>query len=372
MAPLVANKLTPSSDPVEAVAATNVVDGLTLLAAAGYDGKRGPSRTTLWTNQPSLGPGPSQADGAKLDRVLDAAADTLDAAADLSVAESVYQAVQGNPMRAGATVDGLSGAPVPPPEVGVVRTPSTGVGVTHRLLVLLGDGPAADWAETPRALAEPRLDAWARLTLPSPDQIRVRVRLVDEEGAELDVLEGLTIATLNAAAAGPNYEHLQIGALDFVLLAEPRDQPQRSALELRLMALAELVRPAVMDDASLELLFERHEDWDAATFGLVEALEIARQLRDAISRGRALAPEDLAPLNAESPLTVEQAELEGRAQDAIAALVGAIAGLTPLKSSADTTTIRKALFRADALGVAGAAPLTLRDTRKRASHSRAR
>lgn len=361
VAPMVANKLTPSADPVESVAATNVVDGLSLLEDAGYDGEQAPSRAALWTNQPSLGPAPSRGDAAKLTRVLTAAADTLDAAADLSVAESVYQAVQGNPMRAGATVDGLSGAPVPPPEVGVMRTPSTGVGVTHRLLVLLGDPAGGGWAETPRAAAEPRLDAWARSTLPPPDQIGVRVRLVDTDGTELDVLDGLTIETLNAAA-GPSLASLQVGALDFVLLAEPRDEPQRSALELRLMALAELVRPAAMEDASLELDFDRLDAWDADTFGLVEALEIARQLRDAISRGRPLAPEDLASLKADAPVAVNQNELEGRAQDAMGALAGAIAALTPLKTSTDTAAIRKALFRADLLGVAGAAPSTLRDT----------
>ena len=144
-APLVAHQLTPGTEPVESVAATNVADGLRVLELAGYDGATQPTLAALLAAAPGLGPlKPAEEDG--LHRVLLAAADALDCVADLAVAESVFQAVQGSPARAGGTVDGLSGAPVPPPEIGIVRTPRTGIGVTHRLLVLLDSAGPSGWA----------------------------------------------------------------------------------------------------------------------------------------------------------------------------------------------------------------------------------
>ena len=361
VAPLIANKLTPSTEPAETVAASNVIDGLTLLEDAGYDGDTAPSQTSLWGRHSSLGQPLSTTEGEALDRVLGAVAEALDATADLAVAESVYQTVAGNPTRAGATVDGLAGAPVPPPEAGVVRTPRTGIGVTHRLLVLLGDsGDDRGWPDTPRGLAEPRLDAWARATLPRPELIGIRARFLDDEGTELAALDDLTLASLHEEIE--KQEELRIGALDLVLLADPDREPQRSSFEQRLAALIELVRPEEAEDAALELVYGRHEDWDETTFGVVETLEIARQLRDAISRGRALAPQDLESPSAAPTRAIRTTELEDRARGAAGGLAGAITALQAVVGGSDTAEIRRALFRADALGIAGAAPDTVRDT----------
>jgi hypothetical protein len=355
VAPLVANTLTPGTDSAETVAATNVVDGLTLLADAGYDGENPPTAATLWNAHPSLS---SPGDEDALNRVLESARDALDAAADLAVAESVYQAVQGNPARAGGTVDGLSGAPIPPPEIGVVRTPRTGVAVTHRLVALLSDPTGGDWASSPRALAEPRLEAWARAFLPSPAAIGVRARFIDATGAEVAALDQQTLKSLLSAAGAAD---LGLGALDLVAQADPHETPHRSGLEVRLAALFELMRPANAADATLELVYERHSGWDEQTFGIVETLEIARQLRDVISRGRALAPKDLVS-GGTSPPTLNPTELTGRATQANNTLATAIADLDALSTSTDAAKIRKALFTADALGVAGAAPVSVRDT----------
>jgi hypothetical protein len=368
-APLVAHQLTPGTQPAESVAATNVVDGLRLLELAGNDGAVAPTTAALLAAAPGVGP-VKRAEVAGLDRVLVAAADALDSVADLAVAESVYQAVQGSPTRSGAAVDALSGAPVPPPEIGVARTPRTGVGVTHRLLVLLGAAPAGGtaWAAPPRALAEPRLEAWARAALPPPASIRLRARFVDAEGAVVAVLDTPTLADL-LAAAGPG---LGLSALDLVLLADPHETPHRSPLELRLAAMLEARRPAGAGDATLELVTERAAGWSAAEFGLVETLEIARALRAAISRGRPLRPADLAPAaGGTAQATVEEVDLAGRATNATTALDGAISGLVAARAaddaavqagSADPAALRAALFAADRFGVPGAAPATVRDT----------
>jgi hypothetical protein len=339
-------------------AAINVVDGLTLLADAGYDGERDPTAATLWAKHPSLA---APADAAAVDRVLESARDALDAAADLAVAESVYQAVQGNPARAGAAVDALAAAPVPAPETAVVRTPRTGVGVTHRLLVLLNDPPTDDegWGSTSRAAAEPRLEGWARATLPTPSRIGIRARYVDDTGAEIATSDE-TLGSLHQAATTAGKPELRLSALDLVLVADPNPTPHRSGLEQRLAALLELVRPTNAGDTTLELVFDREPAWDERTFGLVETLEIARQLRDVVSRSRALTPADLALPNA-TPTTAAAAELGTRASQARADLLAAIDDLDPLVTSADTTQIREKLLAADLLGVAGAAPAIVRD-----------
>lgn len=363
VAPLVANKLTLPAKPTETVAASNVIDGLTLLEEAGYDGSADPSRNTLWPKYSSLGPALSNTEGEALDRVLGAARDALDAAADLALAESVHQTVAGNPVRSGAAVDGLSGAPVPPPEPAIVRTPRTGIGVTHRLLVLLGDSAdSRGWPDTVRALAEPRLEAWARATLPRPELIGLRARFLDDEGNEVARLDELTLASIQKQVREDD-DALPIGALDIVLLADPDQEPQRSSLEQRLAALIERARPAEAEDATLMLVYERHPKWDESMFGIAEVLEIARQLRDAISRGRALAPQDLELASTAPSRTVDAPELATRAQQAAGVLAAAITALQAVATSKVTSDLRRALFRADAVGIVGAAPDTVRDTR---------
>src|SRR6185295_11214185 len=87
-------------------------------------------------------------------------------------------------------LDVLAGAEVPPPEPAVVRTPRAGIGVTHRILVALPEPAAvaavAAWsAGRPRALAQPQLNAWAALALPTPDLVRWQAAWYDADGVEL-------------------------------------------------------------------------------------------------------------------------------------------------------------------------------------------
>src|SRR5205814_1569371 len=124
-------------------------------------------------------PSSGTTDFAALAAQLSALADTVDAVADLLVAESVHQIAQGNPLRAGATLDAIARGEAPPPELEVVRTPRTGVSVTHRVGVLLAPGApqSAPWpsaAASPRATAEPALNAWVAGLLPDPARVRCR------------------------------------------------------------------------------------------------------------------------------------------------------------------------------------------------------
>ena len=96
---------------------------------------------------------------AVLEAELNALADAVDAVSDALMAESVHQVVRGNPLRAASTVESIAGGETPPPELEVVRTPRTGIALTHRLVTLfsgdprasarMGDGQRIRFAPTP-------------------------------------------------------------------------------------------------------------------------------------------------------------------------------------------------------------------------------
>jgi hypothetical protein len=363
IAPLLANTLTPSNSPADTVAANNVVDGLKLLSEAGYDGEQSASVDTLFQRHASLGAVPSGNALDAMKRVLAAAEDAIDAVSDLVLAEGVYQSVQGNPARSGASADSISGAPVPPVEMKVIKTPRSGVAATHRLLVLLGSqNGTGGWATTSRATFEPRLEALCASVLPDPAHIRLRARFTDRTGEVIAALDDLTLDDLLQAATDEPHSHLLMGAYDAVALADPQQSVQRAAIEVRLAALFELQRPAAAANAALQLLLDRDPNWDPTDFSFAETLEIAAQLRNSIGHARALAPADLAPPGLTPTLALNATEYANRAQGAADLLAQLTSSLQTLATGSDAVELRKTLFLLDSLGVAGAAPLSLRDS----------
>jgi hypothetical protein len=121
---------------------------------------------------------------------------SVDAVADALTAEAVYQLVRGNPGAALVNLEALANG-APPPELRVTETPRSGIQLTHRVVLALPQGSVAPgWraATTPRAAAEPLLDAWCGLVLgPATDL----VLSVDGEGA---LAETVTLSTLPLCA----------------------------------------------------------------------------------------------------------------------------------------------------------------------------
>lgn len=147
--------------------------------------------------------------------LLDALTATLDAVADLALAEGVHQLVNGNPVRAGAIFDALGRGEQPPPEITVATTPRRAVHHTVRLLVALPDDaarPAADWPTatgSPRATAEPRADAWAAQVLGPAAAARFTVTWTDSTGHATQTSgtvadTGLAPSDVVALAGDPN------------------------------------------------------------------------------------------------------------------------------------------------------------------------
>ena len=229
---MIANKLTPSSDPSESVAASNVVDGVALRAA--FDNNAFPPGADWGTGLPA----PGSTAQTQVLGVFQLLEDYADALSDVGVAEAVFQIMRGNFGRAGGLMDAISKGDRPP-DPDVVVTPRGGLDLTHRVLLLVSGNPAisASWAgvpSTPRAVAEPRLNAWVSTLLPDPSAVRCDVTFHD--------------------GAGDHTAHIQlsdlgVGPLDCLAMADAADVPQRSEIEQRILLAAV---PAGADSVSID------------------------------------------------------------------------------------------------------------------------
>jgi hypothetical protein len=353
---------------LESLAANNVVDGLEL-HRRWKAGQRRVAPATQWDATtipfgdavlgfPSLGSG----DFVALDTQLRALDESVDAVGDVVVAESVYQIVQGNPLRSGATLDAIAAGEMPPPELEVVRTPRTGIALTHRLLALF---PAAAGAAPPawpvnalhvRAQAEPLLNAWAAALLPRPAQVRCRAAYLDQtSGAVLLQIE-VPLTTLG------------LSPLDALYLAEGNEQAQRSELEQRLVFHLLRTRPASVPEAvDVRLSFAREPEWAGDVVSIGEFLEMARTMRALFGGARAIDGRDLSLPGTTTTSGLQADDLTRRADQAVKALERVRATLQTSLAAATTTAgeaavdlevVRQALLQMAHFGIQGSVPLS--------------
>jgi hypothetical protein len=193
--PLVADRLattrTGGDVPIREIEARNVVDGLALINHIKNTGERNyPFGKELPTEDIS------DAQREAIDQEVDQLLNIHDAIADLALAESVHQVVQNNYDRAGATLDAYSKGDYPP-EPEVVRTPRSGLTLTHRVGVHLEAGlaPGIFPDSSPRAMAEPGLNKWLTQLLPAPAEVACTVRFFDA-ATEAEVTHTITQADL--------------------------------------------------------------------------------------------------------------------------------------------------------------------------------
>jgi hypothetical protein len=180
--PLVANHLrnTKADDAdIAQLEARNVLDGLKLVERAREPGNESYPFGLTVGEAPGQVPPATEIESEAIDAEVRALLDLHDAVADLLVAESVYQVVQGNFDRAAANTK-VAGAGGYPPEIEIVRTPRDGVPLTHRVAVHL-DAAADPGASpngipmTPRARSSAPLNAWLSERVPNPSDVVVRV-----------------------------------------------------------------------------------------------------------------------------------------------------------------------------------------------------
>ncbi len=326
-APLRAADMPPPGTAVEAFLPRNVVDGLRLHAL--WDAQRKNPTEPFKTCAPVL---------AELDDAVDAMADTL-------LAEAAHQAVRGNTVRAAATLQAMAAGEQPPPELEFVRTPRSGLAITHRVAALLPDSVELlrGWpgpAQSPRALAEPRLDAWAGRLLGAAD----RVRIVVERRV------GAAVKTRHEVRG----HELGLRPLDVLALAPL--EPGASAPQLAAHALR-VVRSKFGGEATGETL--RVDPLRGADFGVNDLAfgdlatlgALARRL---LGHARALDGRDLQALSEPSQSGVDATEIELRASHALEGIASATTRLASVLAApqAQSLALRAAMdIRTDVIRV---------------------
>lgn len=336
-APLVS--LEEVTEPLEAVAARNVVDGLALVRLWERDALDFESDDEL--------PNPGSAEHKAIVSELEGLQAVIDAVGDSLLAESVFQI--GNPSRTAATLDSVASGEIPPPELQFARTPRHGLGIVHRVVVALPAEvpPPVDWltdSRQVRAHLDPALNAWAGALLGSPNRYRYHVRYVRPGD---DAVLGEELRSLG---------NLRISPLDVVFLVE--NETPDTAVELLDLARHEatLNRPGgISPEARVEVTFEVADD----PITLRDLFEVARAVRQVLQRVRPLDGLQLTALGENGTWGVELAELETRVGGVVTEFLQLEARLLeflddPLASPLDP--LRDTLLALHSFGLRGTIP----------------
>jgi hypothetical protein len=281
------------------VSSNNVVDGLRLIDIFGKDpasistAVKDPPKDNPYI-VPGTWPALTVPEWNDFSAIMQDAAAAADAAADMLMAESVHQLVQGNMSAAAATLNAVSTGDAPPPQPDVVRTPSPGTPFTHRLVIASQAGfasGAAGWNEArPRAQAEPRLEQWAE------------ARFGDAASIVVQAPAGGPLVTLDAAA---------ICALDLIY-----DSGDRVQLEQRIRAAI----PSIPTDS--KLADRTDAAFPAGTIGLGDAATFAASLRSLLVNAQPSKISDFVRSNEPATRAFSAAEIAAAAARATAARGG--------------------------------------------------
>jgi len=345
VAPLVARKLEQTAQPVEKIAANNVVDGLLLQTKW----KAQPNLTDLFsTLEPK--PNPDQNQTSTLEAELNLLDEAVDAVSDALLAESVHHAVQGNPTRTASTLDAIASGEVAPPQLDVVSTPRTGTALTYRVITLFSGPPVLpdEWSQAVsfRAKAEPHLNAWAAQLLGDPTRVRCRVERIDpNSGAAVETKE-LRLSDLS------------LSPLDFIYAAQGSRDAQPSEIEWRILYALRRKSDGFSTDAVLRINPARGDDWTAADVSYGEFAELLQSARKLITGVRGIDGSELNVPERNQAAGIDPKELSARADAAAASLRAMLTALQSLNDAADSESLRGAILKAAQFGTAAPVPLS--------------
>src|SRR5262245_44193328 len=289
-----------------------------------------------------------------LEAELNSLADAVDAVSDALMAESVYQVVRGNPLRAASTVESIAGGETPPPELEVVRTPRTGIALTHRLVTLFSGEPVlpSGWAPplNPfRANAEPHLNAWAAKLLGNPTNVRCVVERL--EPGTGNVLESKELFLVQ----------LRLAPLDFIYAVEGGEGGQQAEIEQRILYTIQRKADGFPPGSLLRINPGRKPGWLATDLSYGEFNELVRTARKLITGVRAIDAGDLDLPERTTDLGVDIVELEKRVTAAEVFLrrtPNDFKAQLALPATANLDPLRDLIIRSAGYGVAGAVPLS--------------
>lgn len=266
--------------PIQNIEARNVIDGLALAEHIKRTGNKtypfGKSGLPSTTN-----PAQDEAINAETDRLIE----SHDAVADLALSEGVYQAVLGNYDRVASTYDAYARGNFPP-EPDVVRTPLNGIGLTHRVSLHLQAGvdptvsPILGLLMTPRAQAEPSLNAWLASVLPPLANV----------GCILNFREA---ATGTAAIREVTLRDLNLQPADLIALIKDDRQQGMSELDDRILKHAvQNFGPRPDQPVTIQYMAKQ-----LATYSIFEFMPLVRHVRRLVTTSRALKATDMSLVN---------------------------------------------------------------------------
>jgi hypothetical protein len=292
--PLRANKIdetTPKpTDPVvptaiEQVEARNVINGLDLLRHVNALRDNAPPDAEHPDDYPFGFAGLTPADATTkghIRGVVNALRNTLDAVADLAVAEGAHQALQGNTERASAALDAYAKEGLPPAP-SVVETPRSGTTLTHRLALQFAsnvdpdDGAPVLGHNKPRVQAEPAVNAWLPAVLPKPANVVALVTWHDGEGESHS-----RVVTQTETGLAP---------IDLLWALRPADQAAMTDLDDRILGV-------VIEAAKPRPDVELHIEYTTRVTGKVTFFELSplvAAVRTLLTTARPLRQSDLVP-----------------------------------------------------------------------------
>jgi hypothetical protein len=270
-----------NQQPLEPTAPSSVVNGLLII-------ERLREMETLGHNFATAFSYINAADQAAVATVLNKAVEDMDALADLSLAEGTYQMVLGNYSRSNAMMTALAkGTPIPEPDI--INTPRTGQASTHRVGLTLAAVNTAtaspQWATafTPRALAEPQLNAKIGELLPDPTQVQCQVNYLHQD-ANGQVLSETTYLSLAS---------LEIEPIDLLYSFPERMQDTHSELAKRFQQTAYTGATPFSNDSfyAFEVNFEVASS--SAAYTVADIAPLMAQLQLLCSNSRYLRAADL-------------------------------------------------------------------------------
>jgi hypothetical protein len=284
--PLISRKLTPTTagQPAEVIEARNVVNGYDLLDFI----KTSAYPYSIAGLPPANGTSAEVRQALAIGREVDRLRDALDSIADLLLAESVHQVVQGNYARARGAVQALTDGEQPPlPEV--VQVPRSGKSLTHRVALFLDPAGTAGWNVplTPRAAANASLNHWLKTVLPDPAGIQWTFTLSggapERVSADTLLLEPIDVVLMSGDHAGDFTSPLeQLLLHDFRIAGGIGDEVATFAFKKS--------DPSFPDARTL--LYDP-DLADAGKHSLGSLLPLLKALRRLITGGRALGANEL-------------------------------------------------------------------------------
>lgn len=338
LAPLASDRLSQPGQPLDTIGANNVVDGLLLHRK--WRTVRAQLQALIGTSFPAV------------ERELIALGESIDALGDALTAETAYQLVRGNTSRTASTLQSISRGDAPPPELEVARTPRSGMALTQRVVVLFdGETKTGTWADdftSPRATAEPLLNAWAAGLLGDPGSVRCVIERLADEGDEVVETRELWLS------------ELQLSPLDLIFSVDVHAR-SGTLTELEQHVMYHARRTSFDASARLRIRDGRPSDWSANELTLHDLLQQARAVRRVLARARALDASDLDLPERDTSDGVDLAELTDRALTAEQELQAAhdeLQTLLETSAAADAENLRTAIVTASRFGVASAVPLS--------------